>query len=57
MPIEVTYTEARARLAALWDKAVEDREPIIIRRRGSEAVALIPLAELSGLMETAYLLR
>jgi antitoxin YefM len=57
MPIEITYTEARAKLASLWDKAVADRETVIIHRRGSEDVALIPVSELTGLLETAHLLR
>ncbi|MCH8247901.1 MAG: type II toxin-antitoxin system Phd/YefM family antitoxin [Bacteroidetes bacterium] len=57
MPIEVTYTEARANLAKLWDQAVASREPILIRRRGKEKMAMIPADELSGLMETAQLLR
>lgn len=57
MAIDVSYTEARANLAKLWDEAVASREPIIIRRRGKEDMALIPAEELSGLMETAHLLR
>lgn len=57
MPIDVTYTEARANLARLWDEAVSSREPIIIRRRGKESMAMIPEEELVGLMETAHLLR
>ena len=57
MPIETTYTQARARLAALLSEVVAQREVVIIRRRGAEAVALIAAAELSSLMETAHLLR
>jgi antitoxin YefM len=33
------------------------REPVIIRRRGAQDVALIDAAELRGLTETAHLLR
>ena len=55
--MDVTYTEARANLAKLWDRAEANREPIVIRRRGKENMALIPEDELSGLMETAHLLR
>ncbi len=36
----VSYTEARANLAALWDRAVDDREPVVLHRRGKEDVAL-----------------
>jgi len=57
MPIETTYTQARARLAALLSEVVAHREVVIIHRRGAEDVALIAAAELSSLMETAHLLR
>ena len=57
MPTETTYTLARANLAALLDRVVSDRDTVIIHRRGSEDVALIAAAELSGLTETAHLLR
>jgi antitoxin YefM len=57
MSTETTYTQARANLKALLDEALEGREPVIIRRRGGEDVALIALDELRSLMETAHLLR
>jgi antitoxin YefM len=57
MTIQTTYTQARANLAALWDKVTEDREVVVIQRRGAEDVALISADELSGLMETVYLLQ
>lgn len=54
---ETTYSQARANFAALWDEVTSTREPVIIRRRGSEDVALVAADELRGLLETAYLLR
>jgi antitoxin YefM len=54
---ETTYTQARANFAALCDEVTSTREPVIIRRRGSEDVALVAADELRGLLETAYLLR
>jgi len=57
MAIQTTYTEARARLAHYWNRATEDREVVIIKRRGAEDVALIAADELSILLETAYLFR
>ena len=57
MAIETTYSHLRQNLASVLDRVVEDRETVIIRRKKSEDVALIPAAELSGLMETAHLLR
>ncbi len=57
MGSEVSYTDARARLAAICDEVAESREPVIIHRRGSEDVALVCAAELRSLTETAHLLR
>jgi antitoxin YefM len=57
MSIETTYTAARANLAKLLDSTVEDREIVLIRRRGAEDVALIAADELESLLETAHLLR
>lgn len=57
MIIETTYSQARENFKALMDRAVEDREIIVVRRRGGGAVAMIAADELEGLMETAHLLR
>jgi antitoxin YefM len=55
--IQTTYTEARANLARLLDRATHDRETVIITRRGADDVALIAADELASLQETAHLLR
>jgi antitoxin YefM len=57
MAIDTTYTRLRENLASVLDQVSEDREVVIVRRRGAQDVALIPADELSGLMETAHLLR
>ncbi len=57
MAIETTYTKARASFAKLCSQAAEDREIVIISRRGAEDVALVAADELSSLIETAHLLR
>lgn len=54
---ETTYSGARRNLAALMDQVTDTREPVWIRRRGKESVALISAEDLSSLMETDYLLR
>ena len=53
----VSYSEARANLASLWDRVLAEREAVVIHRRGAEDVALLPAAELEAIMETAHLLR
>jgi antitoxin YefM len=57
MAIETTYTQARANLKALLDEVAENREQVIIHRRGGDDVAMIAADELRGLLETAHLLR
>jgi len=54
---ETTYTGARSQLDALMDQVIDTREPILIRRRGKEPVALVAADELAGWIETVYLLR
>lgn len=57
MTISTNYTQARMNLAHLLDRITQDREVVIIERRGQEEVAMIAASELASLMETAYLLR
>lgn len=55
--LEASYTEARQNFARLLDRVTEDRDVILIRRRGRERVALVAADELAGLLEAAHLLR
>jgi len=56
MPIQTTYSNARNNLASLLEQVTDEREIIIINRRGREDVALVSASELSSLIETAHLL-
>ena len=56
MDIQTTYTQARANLAALMDKAVDDKIPVYITRRNGKRVTMIDANEYESLVETAYLL-
>jgi len=57
MATETTYTDLRAKLASHLDRVTDDREVLLVRRRGARDVAIVPADELSSLMETAHLLR
>ena len=57
MPIQTTYTQARANLSKLFDEVTENREVVIIRRRRGDDIAIVAADELSSLTETAHLLR
>ncbi len=52
----ISYSDARQNLARLWDKIIEDRETVILKRRGKEDLAVLPADDLSALQETLYLL-
>jgi antitoxin YefM len=57
LAVETTYTSLRQRLASVLDQVSDDQEVVIVRRRNSKDVALVPADELAGLIETAHLLR
>ena len=57
MAVKTSYSNAREKLASIWDEVEDSREAAIIQRRGHEDMALIPAADLSSLRETAYLHR
>ena len=41
MPTETTYTELRENLASYLDRVVDDREVVVVKRRGARDVAII----------------
>ena len=57
MTEHVSYSYARQNFAKILNEAEDRQEPVIIRRRGHEDMALIPAGELRSLEESAHLLR
>ncbi len=57
MATETTYSALRQNLASYLDRVVDDREVVVVKRRGARDVAIIAADELASLEETAYLLR
>jgi antitoxin YefM len=55
--MDTTYTHLRENLAGILADVIEQQEVVIVRRKGARDVALIPASELTGLIETAHLLR
>jgi antitoxin YefM len=54
---ETTYSNLRQKLASVLDLVANDREVVIVVRKGEKKVAMVPADELVGLIETAHLLR
>ena len=57
MSIETAYNQTREQYQTWVDKAVDDREVIIVCRQTGDAAAIISADELESMIETAYLLR
>ena len=53
----ISYTTARANLAATMNRVCDDHEPLIITRNSEQAVVMMSLDDYNALEETAYLLR
>jgi antitoxin YefM len=51
MAIRTTATAARVRLADLWQRVEDDRETVVITRRGHADVALVAADELAGAVD------
>ena len=57
MSVLINYAALRKRLTGYLDQVTDDRELVIVRRRGARDVAMVPADELPGLMETTSLPR
>jgi antitoxin YefM len=55
MTVKTNYIQVRENLAAFFDRAIDDREVIIVRRRNGRDVATIAADELESLREIAHL--
>lgn len=55
--ITTTYTNVRTNLAHFLDKITDNREAVVIQRRGHEDVIMVSADEFASLLETAHLLR
>jgi antitoxin YefM len=52
----VTYSETRANLKAVMDRAVNDHTPIAITRQRGKPVVMVDLDDWNAIQETMYLL-
>ncbi len=53
---ETSFSNLRQNLKAFCDRAVQDREPVRVRRRRGEDVVLLAAEEFESLSEAAHLL-
>ena len=53
----ITYSHARENLARTITKVCEDHSPVVITKKGTEAVVMISLEDYEALEETSYLLK
>lgn len=48
MATEATYTALRENLASYLDRVTDDREVLLVKRRGARDVAIVPQTNLPG---------
>ena len=53
----LSFSDARANLKSVMDKAVADRAPVAITRQRGEGVVVVSASEWASIEETLYLLR
>ena len=53
----ISYTAARASLAATMDRVCDDHDPVIITRNRDQAVVMLSLEDFEALQEAAYLFK
>jgi len=53
----ISFSAARANLAATFDAVINDAEEMVITRSGHEPVVVLSLQEYESMRETNYLLR
>ncbi|QRV01941.1 type II toxin-antitoxin system prevent-host-death family antitoxin [Arcanobacterium phocisimile] len=53
----MSYSESRANYADVLKSVVEDREEVIITRKGHDSAVIVSLDDYNSLRETAYLMR
>lgn len=53
----ITYSQARENLAQTITKVCEDHSPVIITKKGTEAVVMMSLEDYEAMEETNYLVR
>ncbi len=56
VPDIVSYSEARARLAEIMDKVVDDAAPVVITRQRQRPVVMMSKREYDSLQATLHLL-
>lgn len=52
----LTYSDARANLEEVMDRVVKDRVPVVVMRKGGEAVVMVSLADWKVMEETLHLM-
>ena len=51
-----TFTDARANLKRVMDRATRDEEEVVVARRGGESVVIVSLKSWNAIQETLHLL-
>jgi len=53
----ISYSDARANLAKIWDEVIESNSSVKLTRRGKESLAILPAEEYEALVESIHLMK
>ena len=53
----INYSSARQNFAKIMERVCQDHEPVVITRKGEQAIVMVSLDDFNSMEETAYLLR
>lgn len=49
MVVEISFAEAREQFAEMVDRAADDKERIVVTRRGKRIVAIVPIEDMEAM--------
>lgn len=52
----MTYSDARAQLKGVMDRAIHDKQEVVVTRKKGESVVVVPLETWNAVNETLHLL-
>lgn len=52
----LSYSDTRSNLEEVMDRVVKDRAPVVVMRKGGEAVVIVSLADWNAMEETLHLM-
>jgi antitoxin YefM len=57
MTKSISYSDARANLAKIWDEIIDENTSMELTRSGKESLAILPASEYNAMIESVHLMK